>query len=254
MTSAEEGRANNAPPAAGGASGAPARLERVTPTPIATPTALDGGLLFRALDQAGRDELLTRARRCRYAAGDTVFHLGDPGQSMMAVVSGAVRISLVTSKGRDVVLADIGPGEVFGEVALLDGRERSAGARALTDCELMVLDRRDVIPLLERRPDLSLRLLSLLCGRLRRSDERMADIAFSELPTRLAKTLLAQPGVLGGERLSLSQSELAGMVGSARENVNRHLRDWRRRGIVELGKGWVAVARPAELAMIAELT
>lgn len=218
-----------------------------------TPSPLDGGLLFRALDEAARDELVNRARRCRYAAGDPVFHLGDPGQSMMAVLSGTVRISLVTSRGRDVVLADLGPGEVFGEVALLDGRDRSAGARALTDCELLVLDRRDVVPLLERRPDLCLRLLSLLCGRLRRSDERMADIAFSELPTRLAKTLLAQAGASAGERLRLSQGELADMVGSARENVNRHLSDWRRRGIVELGKGWVEVRRPAELAAIAEL-
>lgn len=221
--------------------------------PVVGPTALDGGFLFRALDDASRQELATRARRCRHAAGDPVFHLGDPGQSMMAVVSGTVRISLVTSRGGDLVLADLGPGEVFGEVALLDGRERSAAARALTDCELLVLDRRDVVPLLERRPDLCLRLLSLLCGRLRRSDERMADIAFSELPTRLAKTLLAQAGALAGERLHVSQSELAGMVGSARENVNRHLRDWRRRGIVDLGKGWVAVTRPAELAAIAEL-
>jgi CRP/FNR family cyclic AMP-dependent transcriptional regulator len=217
------------------------------------PTALDCGLLFRALDEAGRQELVTRARRCHYVAGDPVFRLGDPGQSMMAVLSGTVRISLPTTRGRDVVLADLGPGEVFGEVALLDGRERSAGARALTDCEILVLDRRDVIPMLERRPDLCLRLLSLLCGRLRRSDERMADIAFSELPTRLAKTLLAQVGAQSGERLRLSQGELAGMVGSARENVNRHLRDWRRRGIVEMGKGWVEVRRPDELAAIAEL-
>jgi CRP/FNR family transcriptional regulator, cyclic AMP receptor protein len=126
---------------------------------------------------------------------------------------------------------------------MLDGKPRSANATALTKCELLVLERRAVIPFLEKHPSVCLQLMELLCARIRRSDERMADLAFFELPNRLAKLILSYgPEKAGKEmRLSLSQTELAEMVGATRENVNRCLRDWHRRGLVKLQDGWTVI-------------
>ncbi|MGA8952717.1 MAG: Crp/Fnr family transcriptional regulator [Xanthobacteraceae bacterium] len=166
----------------------------------------------------------------------------------MAVIVGTVRISLPTARGKEIILADLRSGELFGEIALLDGRPRSANATAHTNCELVVLERRDVIPFLERNPAASLKLMEMLCARIRRSDERMADIAFFNLPVRLAKTLLSyQPQGRGVIKLSLSQSELAEMSGGTREKVNRCLRDWHRQGILELKDRWTIIRRPEAL-------
>jgi CRP-like cAMP-binding protein len=224
---------------------------------LATEGALARCVLFQALDPAARREIAGRARRRKFAAGTPIFRAGDPGTSMMAIAGGTVRISMPTVPGREVVLVDLGPGEVFGEVALLDGRERSADATALTVCDMVELDRRNVLPLLEARPDVCLRLLELLCGRLRISDRRMSDIAFLEIPQRIARMLLARSAGPGGtpsrrKRLALSQTEIAAMVGASRENVNRHLRDWQRRGIVESRSGWIVVLREDGLRALAE--
>jgi CRP/FNR family cyclic AMP-dependent transcriptional regulator len=209
--------------------------------------------LFRALDEAARAEFVARAHHRSFAAGEPIFHLGAPGRSMMAVLVGIVRISLPAARGREMILADLPAGEVLGEIALLDGRRRSANATALTKCELLVLERRDVLPFLERNPKACLQLMALLCARIRRSDERMSDIAFFDLPARLAKTLLHYPAP-GHDppRLSLSQSELADMTGGTRENVNRCLRDWQRRGILDLKEGWTIILRPDALKALAE--
>lgn len=207
--------------------------------------------LFRALDEKARRDIATYARLRSFIAGDPICRLGDHGDSMMAVIIGTVRISLPTARGKEIILADLRSGELFGEIALLDGRPRSANAMALTNCELMVLERRDVIPFLERNPAASLKLMEMLCARIRRSDERMADIAFFNLPVRLAKTLLSYPSQgRGAIKLSLSQSELAEMSGGTREKVNRCLRDWHRQGILELKDRWTIIRKPEALREI----
>src|SRR4051812_48940050 len=215
---------------------------------------LDQSSLFRALDEAARQALGARARPRSYAAGERIFTVGAPGQSMMAVLVGTVRISLPTHKGREIVLADMPAGEVFGEIALLDGKERSADATALTNCELLVLERQDVLPFLQNNPAACLRLMELLCARIRRSDERMADIAFFDIPARLAKTLLRLAGEASGRkptRLAVSQSDLAKMIGGTRENVNRCLRDWQKRGILDIKEGWTTLLKPDALSDLA---
>ena len=205
--------------------------------------------LFAALDDSECDELAAHARVRGFVAGQSICRVGDRGDSMMAVAVGTVRISLPTTKGTEIILADLPAGEVLGEIALLDGKPRSANATALTNCELMILERRDLLPFLERNPGTSLKLMEFLCGRVRRSDERMYDIAFFDLPVRLAKTLLrcAQPGG-GTSKLSLSQQELAYMAGGTRENVNRCLRGWQRQGILELKDRWTIILRPDALS------
>ncbi len=219
--------------------------------------SLEKCALFRELDQRSRHEIVAYARPRNFAAGEPICRLGELGESMMAVVRGTVRISLPAIKGREIILADLQTGDLFGEIALLDGKARSANAMALTNCELMVLDRRDLLPFLERNPAACIKLMDVLCARIRRSDERMADIAFLDLQARLAKTLLNYPASIrnaGIIKLSLSQSELAAMAGGTRENVNRCLREWQRRGFLELKDRWTIVRQPDALRKLSKST
>jgi CRP-like cAMP-binding protein len=212
---------------------------------------LGKSLLFGALDEEARRELAARAHTRSFETGEPIFHIGDPGHSMMVILAGHVRVSLPGPKGKTVILSDLAAGDLLGEVALLDGKERSADASALTKCDVLVIERRDVVAFLEKRPDVCLKLLELLCARLRKSDQRMTDIAFFELSSRLAKVLLLrtlQPPRAGAKvKLSLSQSELAGMINGTRENVNRCLRNWQRQGIVDVSERWITVLQREQL-------
>lgn len=191
--------------------------------------------------------------------GEIIFRVGSPGDIMMAVVTGTVRIVATSPQGKEIVLGDLKAGEVFGEIALLDGGERSADAVALTKCELLALERRDLMAALQRNPEACLRLLELVCKRLRETDERITEIAFFELPVRLAKVLLRTAGTPGAAaraanpKVALSQRELGNMIGGTRESVNRCLRDWQRRGIIRLAKGWIILEDTAALTEIAGL-
>jgi CRP/FNR family cyclic AMP-dependent transcriptional regulator len=213
---------------------------------------LEQSALFSAMDDRSRHELAARAKPCSFGAGEPIFRLDEPGFSLFAIVAGTVRIWLPTMTGKEIILADLPAGELFGEIAMLDGKPRSANATALTKCELLALARQDVIPLLEKNTAACLKLMEMLCARIRRSDERMADIAFFELPVRLAKVLLSYPEkARGGTRLSLSQKELAEMAGGTRENANRCLRGWERQGIVALKDGWTIILKPDVLRRLA---
>ncbi len=208
--------------------------------------------LFAALDERSRRELVSHAQPRRFATGAAIFHAGEPGQSMMAVLAGTVRISLPGAKGKEIILADLPAGELFGEIAMIDGKGRSADARALTECELLVLERRDVVSFLERYPAAGLKVMEMLCARIRRSDERMSDIALSDLPARLAKALLNYPAQgPAPAKIPLTQSELADMAGGTREYVNRCLQDWQSRGILEVKRRGIVILSPQALRALA---
>src|SRR6185437_3188134 len=128
------------------------------------------------LSKLSRDEietLLSYSRVEKYPAGREIFSKGSPGQSMMAVLRGTVRISSLSPDGKEIVLNIINPGEVFGEIAMLDGEERTGIATAINDCELLVLNRRDFMPMLERHADICMILLRILCKRLRQTSEQV---------------------------------------------------------------------------------
>jgi CRP/FNR family cyclic AMP-dependent transcriptional regulator len=209
--------------------------------------------LFRKLTPDQRSALAGRAHMRRFQAGDTIFLMGAQHDSMMAVLSGQVKISMTSSEGREIVLAILNPGEVFGEIAMLDGKPRSADAKALTDCNLAVLDRRDVLGALEGNSAAWLGLIEVLCSRLRKTDHHLVELALMGLPARLAKVLLriidpqsAQRAKGDGRSSRLSQYELANMVGATRENVNKCLQEWRRGGIIRMEKRVISIAdRPA---------
>ncbi len=179
--------------------------------------------------------------------------LDDPGTSMMLVRTGTVRIGYPTPEGRTFLLAELGPGSVFGEIALLDGGPRSADATAATDCTLWAFERRDFLPLMEHNWALAEAVLKVVCGRLRSADAHIADLAFSDLPGRLAKTLIARgrPGPGGRAQVTDTQGALAAMVGGSREAVNRCLRKWQKEGLVAMADGRISLADPDALAEVA---
>jgi CRP/FNR family transcriptional regulator, cyclic AMP receptor protein len=213
--------------------------------------------LFRGLSEARRAELVARAHVRSYGRGDTIFVMGDEGDRLMAVLDGRVRISVTSPDGREMVLAILGAGEVFGEIAVLDGRERTADATAHTACTLAVVDRRDVLALLEREPSAWLAVVELLCARLRSADQHMSEIALLDLPARLASTLLrmaeGQGGVAGEKaKLSLSQRQLGEMVGASRESVNKCISQWQRADIVRVDGAAITLLNRNALRRIAE--
>src|ERR1700731_1748729 len=146
--------------------------------------------LFSHLGDSDADAILAEARVVRHAEGSPIFAKSDPGNSMMAVLHGRVVISNPSPDGRQLVVTTFREGDVFGEIALLDGKERSADATAATDCELLVVPRRSLLRLLEHQPELGIELMVVLCERLRRTNEQVEDFAFLDLETRIAKTLL----------------------------------------------------------------
>lgn len=193
----------------------------------------------------------------RFGAGKALFFKGDPGDALYAVRRGQIRIATGTGEGRRLTLNLLGPGDVFGEVALLDGRPRTADAIAAEPAELFVIRRRDFIGLLERDPKVAVRVIELLCERIRWMSDRMEESVLLPLPARLARRLIALSEDYGTDVL-VSQHELAGFVGAARESVNRQLRIWQKDGLVELGRSRIRLVdrdglRPAADAARAAL-
>lgn len=207
-----------------------------------------GHVLFGILDSDDLDALLSHARIEQHPAGRLIFAKGTPGRSMMAVLRGSVRIAATAANGREVVLAILDAGEIFGEMALLDGGERTADAIAMSDCDLLVIDQRDFIPFLKRRSELCIELLKVLSTRLRRTDELVETALFGRLDSRLARVLVrlatqsaASDGATPPLRLHVSQQELGGLIGASRENINKQLRAWQRTGLLDLGKRLVVI-------------
>lgn len=210
---------------------------------------------FRGLAEAAIDELVARSRIERCRRGKTIFRRASPGTAMMAVLRGSVKICTVSRNGKEAVLNVIGPGQVFGEIAVLDGGPRTADAVALVESDILVLDRRDFVPVVRAHPDLAQRLLEVLCGRLRKTSEQLEDAFFLDMPGRMAKALLAArtgDGAGGAALVQLTQRELGEMIGTARESVNKLLHSWQEQGIVALRRGAIAVRRPDALKRLAE--
>jgi CRP-like cAMP-binding protein len=209
--------------------------------------------LFRGLTPDERNLLVARAHLRRFEAGETMFLMDSPGDAMMAILEGHVRISVPSPEGKEIVLAILQPGEVFGEIALLDGKGRTADARAMGRCNIAVLDRRDVLSFFERQPNAWPKLVEVLCDRLRRTDQHLAEMALLEIPLRLAKTLLRLLAAEAGrERIALSQRELGNIVGASRESVNKCLNEWQRRGIVTIEDNFIIIANRKVLEQMAD--
>lgn len=232
-----------------------ARLER-----NAKRDALLGSALFAAMQPAELEEILQFASERRVRRGQTIAQRGDSGSSMMVVLRGRVRVSSVSGDGKEVTLNVVDPGGIIGELALLDGKPRSNDMAATEDTLLLVVERRHFMPLLAKNPDLTMRLLSVVCEKLRRTSMALEELALFDLPARLARVLLklaedyGRPCV-GGTRidLKLSQRDLSNLVASSRESVNKQLRAWRETGAVGLEDGFIILRRPADLEELTEV-
>jgi CRP/FNR family transcriptional regulator, cyclic AMP receptor protein len=216
-------------------------------------------VLFRGLGTGERHALFSRIRIRSYVAGETIFLMGSPGDNMMAVLSGNVRISVPSQEGRELLLAILFPGEVFGEIALLDGKERTADATAMTNCSLAILERRGILSFFEDHPGAWPNIVNVLCDRLRKTDEHLTEVAFLQLPVRLAKALLRGVSVDGqsvagrqAHQIQLSQRELGNLVGAARESVNKCLRSWQDDGIISIKGSVITIKDRAALEALAD--
>jgi len=194
------------------------------------------------------DRVVAMASERQLTNGKVIFQKGDPGTSLMAVLSGRVRISAYSEDGKEIILNIIEAGQVFGEIALLDGKARTADATAMGPTTLVVLDRREFIPFLERNPRIAIRLLEVLCERVRRTSEMVESVAFLDFGARLARLLLRLAETYGEEvddgiriNLKLSQTDLGNLIASTRESVNRQLNAWSEEGVVALERGRITI-------------
>jgi CRP/FNR family transcriptional regulator, cyclic AMP receptor protein len=220
---------------------------------------LRGTPLFAVLQPAELDQLVGIVAERRFAKGTAIIEHGREGSSMMVLASGRVRVTATSASGREMTLSILEAGMTFGELSLLDGKPRSATVVAMDDCLALVLERRDVLPLLRSNADLVLRLLGVLCGRLRHTNLALEEIALMDLPTRLARLLLKlgqQYGAAGpnGVRigLKLTQTDLSTLVAATRESVNKQLRSWREDGLLGEEAGHLVLRRPHTLQAIAD--
>jgi CRP/FNR family transcriptional regulator len=211
--------------------------------------------LFSDLEEGELERFSRVAVPRSFPAATRVFHEGDHSDACYIVREGSFRVTREHSDGRAITLATLGPGEVFGELAMLDGEVRSASVEALTDGELLALPAGDVRALLARHPEITVKLVAALVRRLRAANERISRQSFQTVPSRVAGVLSqlvadeAQQSGRGGEvTIRMNQVDLAQLAGTSRESVSRFLADLERAGVVRSGRGRVTVLHPPKLS------
>ena len=197
--------------------------------------------LFASLDDEAFAALTEEITEVNLSRGATLFYEGDPGDQLYFIVSGKMKLGRTASDGRENLVAVMGPGEIFGEMALFDPSPRSTSATAVSETRLDGLKHENLRKVIQRSPEVSAQLLQALARRLRRTNENLADLVFSDVPGRVAKALLdladrvgrpATDGILVAHELT--QEELAQLVGASRETVNKALAEFVQRGWIRL--------------------
>lgn len=230
-------------------------------TPASQPEQLMRDLpLLARLPGEDMRALASRGRMRSYPAGTTIFSEGERGDSLHVVVEGRVRITVTSGAGDEATVAMVGPGDCFGELSLLDGRPRSASAIASTPTKTFMVTRDGFVEWVKERPAAALAIMETLSLRLRRTDEALADLAFLDLAHRLAKQLIALASIHTSDgppkldppvRISVTQGELASMLGVSRESVNKQLNLFAREGLLTLSRGAVTLLDPEALRRFA---
>lgn len=215
---------------------------------------------FANLQPEEIDELASRLVPRRFHAGSTVFHLGDPGGLLYILVNGKVKISHSNPDGQEALLAILGTGDFFGELALLDESPRSATAEAIAPTETLTLHRDDFMRFIEKHPAFSKHVLTILARRIRRLNAQISDIFFLDLPGRLARTLIDLSEQHGREtaegtviELALTQTDLAEMTGATRVSINKALGRFRRSNWVKVKGRRFTIVDKDSLAKMIEL-
>lgn len=210
--------------------------------------------MFAALDAEAAAALRQSMDEVRLRKNDVLFREGDQGDRLYVITEGKIKLGQTSADGRESLLAILGPGELLGELSLFDPGPRTATATALTDTTLMGLGHQALRPWLAGRPEVAEALLAALAQRLRRTNEQMADLVFSDVPGRVAKTLLELGEKFGRElpdglhvTHDMTQEELAQLVGASRETVNKALADFASRGWIRLESRSVVLLDPLRL-------
>jgi len=201
--------------------------------------------LISKMPERALDDLVKFTTVARIEPHRLIFNKGDPGDCLYGILAGRVRIFSTSPEGDEIVLNVMEPGELFGEIALLDGSTRTASAAAMEHADLLRIHRDHFLPYVKANPDLVLGMLTLVCQRLRWTSSMIEDAAFLQFPARLAKRLLVlaehhRPG----DRevtVAVSQHDLGRMVGAGREAINKQLALWRSAGIVDTGRGAIVI-------------
>lgn len=215
--------------------------------------------LFAGLSPGELDGLIQVARTRTLEARKELFHKGDEGSQVYLVIEGTLKALTTSDEGDDVVFTILGSGELIGEIAFLGSPVRTATVTALTDCELLGIDRRDFLAFLKGHPEASIKLLAVLAHRLKRVSELVEDTLFLNLPVRLAKKLVHYASVYGRETrggavrigLKLSQEEWGDLVGATRESINKQMRAWTDEGIIGVEQGYVLILNSDALEQLA---
>jgi CRP/FNR family transcriptional regulator, cyclic AMP receptor protein len=219
-----------------------------------TSLALMAVPLFTNLPAHVVDATAQRARRRRYATGEVIFHEGDPGRSLCVIENGRVKIVSVSEQGQEALLAIMGPGDFFGELALFDDLPRSATVITMEATQTLNLDREDFVAIIDRFPVVARLVFGVLAAQIRRLTGEVGDIVFLNLDARIAKRLLELADAHGSDtpegrriEITLSQAEIGAMVGATRESVNQGLRRFQRAGLIILGGRRITIAKPDAL-------
>lgn len=211
---------------------------------------------FAGLDPATLERVAASLRSRRFRRGEVIFHAGDPGDALFVIVAGDVKISLPSETGEEAILATLRPGDVFGELALLDGAPRSASATAMSMAETVVLPRDRFLELIATEAGVRDALLTSIAGELRRLTRHVQDLHFLDMTGRLAARLIRlgdERGTVlpdGTTRLpgNLTQGDLAAMVGCTRQSVNKLLGQFADERLIRLDREGVVILDPAGLA------
>ena len=206
-----------------------------------------GAPLLARLSSEDIHALAAGGRRREYDAGAIIFRQGAPGDSLHVIMEGEVRVVRGAADGAEVTLSIMRAGEIFGEMALLDGHARSATIIAATRTKTFIVSRLTFVAWLAERPPAALVILETLASRIRRSNDSLADRFFLDVGQRLAKHLVEAAAVAPGGRIKTTQASIAHELGVTRESVNKQLKQFERHGWVELGRGSITVQDVAGL-------
>ncbi|HZP71088.1 MAG TPA: Crp/Fnr family transcriptional regulator [Pseudolabrys sp.] len=218
----------------------------------AQPAATD---LLSDLPERLATALLANAKPVKLASNEMLFLAGDPGDGCYRLDEGLLKVSMVSPKGAERILAILGPGSIVGDMAMVDGRPRSASVSALRDCKLRFISRASFEAVAAKNPEVYKHLLNLVATRLRDTDQVVAAGTFLPVKGRVARALLDLAKAFGNDvgggriviRQKLSQSDVAAMAGIARENVSRILNEWMRSKLVTRLSGYYCLENRARL-------
>ena len=213
--------------------------------------------LFGGLNESELDAIASVVRLISVNAREQLFHKGDDASHLYIVVRGRLKALATSTEGHEIVFNIVGPGEVLGELAVLNKTARTATVQAIDVCELLSLRQSDLFEFLRTHPDAAIKLCRVLAARVSNLSELVTDMQFLNLPFRLAKKLIAMGNSYGQEqddglriKLKLSQEEWGDLVGATRESINKQFRAWTKEGLIHLDRGCIVLAQREAIARL----